>query len=326
MTRWSRTSALLGAVAWLGWLWARPADGGDVGTIAPALLLAVLLFTPLALALAATTDGAGGQPLPYRVATYLQPFAAALVVFSFLLPPGIPAGLLAAGWLLLTGLVGLFGLARVLARGIAPIEEACVDAGLLYLPVGGAWLVLSRLGAQPLGFGDTIVLLTAVHFHYAGFAAPILTGMAGRKLGEVKPGDRPAFRLVAVGVIAGTPLLAAGFTFSPLLAGVAACVLAASLVGLALLTLFFVVPAVEAAVPRALLIVSAASLAPAMLLAAAYAIGELTRVPVLTIPQMAHVHGWLNALGFVLCGLLAWSVLDPPPRPAAPLRRDGQAR
>src|SRR2546427_2725107 len=38
-----------------------------------------------------------------------------------------------------------------------------IDAGLLYLPVGAVWFIMARLGSQPFGFGDTIVLLTAVH-------------------------------------------------------------------------------------------------------------------------------------------------------------------
>jgi hypothetical protein len=69
---------------------------------------------------------------------------------------------------------------------------------MLYLPIGGAWLVASRLGIQPLGFGDTIVLLTAVHFHFAGFAAPVLAGLAGR---TVAAGTRSVERGVAGGGI-----------------------------------------------------------------------------------------------------------------------------
>ena len=48
-----------------------------------------------------------------------------------------------------------------------------------------------------LGFGDTIVLLTAVHFHYAGFALLLLAGLAGRRLRAGTPVVWGIFRLVA---------------------------------------------------------------------------------------------------------------------------------
>jgi hypothetical protein len=44
-----------------------------------------------------------------------------------------------------------------------------------------------------------------------------------------------------------------------------------------------------------------------MALSAVYALGEFLRTGWLSIPEMARTHGLLNALGFVLCGLLAWT-------------------
>jgi hypothetical protein len=60
------------------------------------------------------------------------------------------------------------------------VDELCLHAALVYWPVGCLWLVISRAGVNPLGFSDDIVLLTAVHFHYAGFAALTMLGMTGR--------------------------------------------------------------------------------------------------------------------------------------------------
>src|SRR5690242_14157809 len=43
--------------------------------------------------------------------------------------------------------------------------------------------------------------------------------------------------------------------------------------------------------------------------------GRLERRPdmiardAIDIPRMVRVHGWLNALGFVLCGLLGWTLM-----------------
>ncbi len=43
-----------------------------------------------------------------------------------------------------------------------------------------------------------------------------------------------------------------------------------------------------------------------MILAVDWALGQHTAIRALTIPQMAQVHGSLNALGFAVCGLLGW--------------------
>lgn len=45
-------------------------------------------------------------------------------------------------------------------------------------------------GYRPLDFAAVIVVLTAVHFHYAGFLLPIFTGLAVRRL----PGTMSALR------------------------------------------------------------------------------------------------------------------------------------
>ena len=42
-----------------------------------------------------------------------------------------------------------------------------------------------------------------------------------------------------------------------------------------------------------------------MALAVAWAAGQHWAIPVLSIPDMARTHGLANALGFILCGLIA---------------------
>jgi hypothetical protein len=308
---WSRTSTILGASIWLLLLAAPLSSDESLAPIARLLLLAVLVVTPLALPLAAPPDRADHATLAHRAALAAQPFAALLVVAAFVLPAGLPAALLAAAWLLPTGLAALTGLLRLLARDNARADELCIDAGLIYLPVGAVWLLFNRLGLNPLDFGDTIVLLTAVHFHYAGFAAPILAGLLGRQIATARPTAWPLFRLVAAGVIAGIALVAAGITlarYTPLVEVAAALLFATSLLGLAALTLGIAVPATADRFAQTLLVVSAASLVVTMLFAAAYAVGQFLATPIVGIPRMVQVHGWLNALGFVMCGLLAWTL------------------
>jgi YndJ-like protein len=308
---WTRASALLGGLAWLLLFGVALPGDTTTATIGRLLLLAALVVTPLGLLLAEPPAGDQRAALPYHAALIIQPFAAALVVIAFLTPAGPLAALLASGWLLLAGLAALTSLLRLLARRNARASELCIDAGLLYLPVGAVWLLFNRTGFSPLGFGDTIVILTAVHFHYAGFAAPILAGLAGRLIAAVRPALWPLFRLVAAGVIAGIALVAAGITlarFTSVIEVAAAVLFAVSMLSLAALVLFVVVPATRGRLAQALLVVSAASLVVTMLLAGGYAVGRFVGTPLIDIPRMVQIHGWLNALGFVLCGLLAWTV------------------
>ncbi|MFW6125208.1 MAG: YndJ family transporter [Pirellulales bacterium] len=141
-----------------------------------------------------------------------------------------------------------------------------------------------------------------MHFHYAGFALPILTGLAGRAL----PGLLA--RSAAALVITGVPLVALGFAFWPLLEWLAAWLLTVGCI-LAGVNQFHV--AVRSTVwPRqALLAVSAVSLMAGMALAAVYALGEYRGTAWLDIPAMLPFHGVANALGFALLGLCAWALL-----------------
>jgi protein-S-isoprenylcysteine O-methyltransferase Ste14 len=69
-----------------------------------------------------------------------------------------------------------------------------------------------------------------------------------------------------------------------------------------------VIPSLRTRAARALLAVSSAAVLACMALAGVYALGEYLRTGWLSIPEMARTHGALNALGFALCGLLAWTL------------------
>jgi hypothetical protein len=77
--RWGRGSAILGGCAWLALMPLEPAGWGTTGLVERLLLLALLVFTPLGLAL--TVSGSQGPtPHTYRATAYSQPFAAAIAV------------------------------------------------------------------------------------------------------------------------------------------------------------------------------------------------------------------------------------------------------
>jgi hypothetical protein len=164
------------------------------------------------------------------------------------------------------------------------------------------------LDIHPLGFDDTIVLLTAVHFHYAGFAAPLITGLTGRALSAASRSQK-LYQASALGVTAGTPLVAAGITLSPLLEVVGAIILATSLAGIAYLTRYLVLRVITSALARTFLTISATCLLIGMVFTYLYALGEFTGYRFVSIPQMIVVHGMVNSLGFALFGLLGWTII-----------------
>jgi hypothetical protein len=310
---WHHISAIVGGVAWLPLLALLPAASPTITLITALLLLAVLVFVPLALGLAAadceisTQAGAARASGGWRLALRVQPCAAAATAIAFLLPAGVLAGVLASSWMLFAGIVALLGLMRLFDHGMRDAAELCIDVSLLLLPIGGFWLAMARFGVRPLGFGDTIVLLTAVHFHYAGFALLMLAGLAGRRLRAGAPVVLGSFRLAAAGLIAGVPLVALGITFSRVLEIGAVLLLASSVLAFALLNLLAVVRLLARRAARVLLAISALASVATMLLAAGYAGGSIVGLA-LTIPQMVVAHGAVNAFGLVLCGLLAWTI------------------
>jgi len=274
---WNRWSALAGAAACGG----LAANGLDL--IESLFLLAALGVAPLVLELA-------GLP---RFLSVIQPFAAALAAVSFLLPVGPAAGLVAGPWAVFTGLVALAAFLRLRGAVRAGWPELLETLGLMPVAVGGGMLAAARAGIDVGGFPPVIVLLTAVHFHYTMFATPLLAARAAR--------IRPWVLAPGALLLAATPLLALGFVFSPRLQVGAALAVSAATAAIGLGQ----PGTARGRAARALLLVSSAAVLAGMGLAGVYALGEFLRTGWLSIPEMARTHGLLNALGFVLCGLLA---------------------
>ena len=296
----ARRSAVAGLIVWLLLLLTPSADSAHIELIHKAAFFAVLVIVPLGLSIVA-----GENSALYRLIVFAQPVAVVPTIVSFFFSMGPSSAALAGAWLIFTGLVALFGVSRLFSRGLFPIAELSIDAGLLYLPVGAAWLVIYRLGVQPFGYGETIILLTVVHFHFAGFAAPIVAGASGRALSDTEY-PRTLFAVSVFGIVAAMPLVAAGITFAPLLGLVGALLLTTGLVLLAIITIGWVCRVVEPS-SRALLVIGAVSSCVAMVLACLYAYSLVSKTLILTISTMAMTHGLLNAFGFAACSLIAWS-------------------
>lgn len=301
----AKRSAAVGVVVWLLMLVAT-SDSRETELVHRVVFFALLVIVPLGLSLIATADQTSGFGL-VRAAVMLQPLAALITIASFFFDKGFLSASLSVAWLLLCGLIALFGLTRLLSRGLYPLHETSIDAGLLYLPVAGAWLVVYRLGVQPFDYGEMIILLTVVHFHFAGFAAPIIAGMVGRKLAREGREPGQVFTLIVLALVGAMPLVAAGITFSPWLGLLGTLLLATGLMLLAVLTIFKVLPVIPTLGARMLLSIAALSSCGAMVLACLYSYSLVAHVLILRIPTMAMTHGLLNAFGFAACSLLAWS-------------------
>ena len=187
------------------------------------------------------------------------------------------------------------------------LKTACRIVSFMYLPIGCAWLTASRFGLSPMSFQEPIVLLTAVHFHFAGFAAPLLALAAGTAIEKKTFIPRRIFNVVAAGILAGPGLLAAGFVIGPRLKLAMALLVACSEAGL---SLFFLALArsMRPRLAQMFVAISALSVLCAMVLAGVWAIGEFPLQPFVHLDEMARFHGTANALGFILCGLVGWTL------------------
>jgi len=274
---------------------------GPLGLLELLFLLAAWVIVPLGLRFLPDVG-------PIRLARRIQPAAAVLATISFFLPTGIAAAALAAPWTILNGLVALGGLMTVREAFKGGIPSLLLLAAMMMPPVGGVHLVSSRLGHPMAGFPEPIILLTAVHFHYTAFAAPILASLTAR----TGPWAGLA-KAAGVGLVGGTPLLAAGFLFSPVLKSAAVGILVISVVAAAVAQ----IGAARTLAPgraRMLLLVSSLAVMAGMVLAAVFEHGYATGRTWISIPQMAWSHGLLNGIGFSLCGLLAYTYPHERPR------------
>lgn len=312
LAKWNHVSAVLGAAVWMLVALGRLPGWVTLSDLKLLLLLALCVITPLAVPLVPFLDTHRPLWAVSRLVILLQPFAALITGLSLLLDTGPLAAALACVWLAFTALVALLGITLFMQKGSMPLAGVCLAVAVIYLPIGGTWLVLASLGTRPLGFSPPIVLLTAVHFHFITLAALIVTGLTGYAItGSQSRGGWRIWRVAAVSMLANPLLVAAGITLTQVtglhwLESAAAVLLAASLMVIALLGLRFVVPATPRPLARGLLAVSSAAVLITMLFAIGYALGTATGAWAITISQMIAVHGWLNAVGFGFCGLLGW--------------------
>lgn len=315
-------SAGLGAIGWLTLVVV-----GALNPIYDIIALAMLVLVPLAVRLADTPRRDGTRSGWYRLAVLGQPVMALPGVISLTMDPGLAAVLTALPWAAVTGAIAGFGAWRLLGRGPWPIEELAVDAGLLYIVVGGGALLFDRAGVS-LAFQPVIITLTIVHFHYAGSVLPILAGLAGRHSPDGRVGL--LLRVTTGIIIVGPGIIATGITAAAFDLPFAGIVEFAAVTFFTTAVVLFSWSVITDVLPRTprwsqRLLVGIASLAvtASMGFAVLYGFARATGgvyfgIGAQSFGLMITYHGQLNAYGFAVLALVGWRLAVPESRARPP--------
>jgi hypothetical protein len=283
---------LVGLIIWVAALVLLPAP-----LAARILLLAPLVIVPRLLTL-----------LPDRrwvasLAGWPAVLAALPLLVAFALPPGALAAIFVLPWLALA----IGGALAAILHGLAQLPSILqprrwadlgIDVALGFWAVGAIFTVIDRLGVDT-GFSATIVLLTATHFHFAGFGLVSLASLLAR--------SRPWLRAPVAGLIVGIPLTALGFVLvSDAFDAVGALFVALSGIGVGVGLLTVAVSGASRWAAR----LAGVALFVGMPMGIAWSMAILLGTSFLDLDTMIRTHGALNATA-VLLGVAAY-------RPEAP--------
>lgn len=257
------------------------------------LLAGPILFVPWGLVLLTEK-----WPITQMLVNNVLPFGGVLLAAAFCWSPGYMAACFAFCW----SSVALYLLNWALQKRYALSPAALL--AIVFLNVAAAWALADRLGWQPLGFDPLIVLLTAIHFHYAGFALAVLTALLPESTSK---------RGLSWGLLLGVGGVAIGIT-STQLGGPAwievISVTMMVLVGWGVVVAQALNALLGRGLARVLLLLGSLALMIGLFLALLYGWRFHHQWAWLTIPWMYATHGVLNSVGFVLLsfvGLTMWT-------------------
>ena len=262
------------------------------------IVLAALVLVPTVLRSAGMVERRGEQ-----IAVALAGWA---MLAAYTLQPGLLAALLSLPWLL----VSVLTLGKALQNFLLSTRDStdvALFSAYLFFPVGTIAAFSDRLSWTPLGFSPIIILLTAAHFHYAGFLLP---WMAAKVLQHTKA--RVAAQVLSLLIVSGIPAVALGITLTqfsaPAWIETAAATIMAS--GGMVLAVWHVGLAFEKknSLPRRIgQLGIAGCLFLGMTLALLYGWRAYFPLPFLSIPWMYALHGSVNTLGVGILGVWVWS-------------------
>ena len=284
--RWAWSVTAIGLVVWLAALVLVPAP-----LAARIFLLAPLVVVPRLITLLPMRAWVG------RIGGWPALVAALPLVVAFALPAGPVAGVLALPWLA----CALVGLAAATRHGLANLPSILtpnrladlgIDVALGFWAVGATFALLDRLGIDT-GFSPAIVLLTATHFHFAGFGLLAVASLLAV--------ERRWVAASVAGLMAGIPLTALGFVLaSNPISAAGALVTGLSGIGVAIA----LVSARVAMRADWLARVAGVALLVGMPMGIAWSMAILAGVVFLDLDTMIRTHGALNALAVLLVVLV----------------------
>ncbi len=275
----------------IGWLW--PVSLKSLDWVRIILISVPLLWAPLAVAATGVL-----VPIPSRQLRFFFP-AAILFAFAFLLPPTRAAAFCTLSWLLLSLWLAYRAAMKLLASEPFRLPLLCAAAAYFYLIVGAAWVVADRLGVQPFGFDPVTGLLTAVHFHYAGFLFLLAAGLALRSW------NSPLAPVVGWLAVLGPLLVATGILIThydgpQVIELLAATVMALGGAGVAVRHVQLGISPSKGIGGKLYWLLGGMLLLAGMALALLYGWRSVYPIPLLTIPWMYAVHGSVNAAAAAL--------------------------
>lgn len=256
------------------------------------LLVAPLLVVPALLHLPGPAIPRLGPVA--RLAGWPTLLAALPLIIAFSLPAGPLALVFALPWLAFTAVVAVAAILDALTRlrGLRQrqtLDTLIVDGALGFLATGALFLAFDRIGIAPLGFAPQIILLTAVHFHFAGFALLLIGATLAERLGS------GLLTLAAIGLAVGMPVTATAFLLdSDPLNAIGAMLVVAGALGVA---------DGLSRLRRVPLLVAGLLLLIGVPFGLAWAVVPLLGTPSLDLEAMIRVHGGLNSGGIVLAAI-----------------------
>jgi len=271
------------------------------------LLFAAFIIVPLVILLLKYDEKIPIQRTIYTVMKLFQFPAALLVLVSMMSTnnwgfegTAIP-GALSLGWLLLTLLLCLYGIANIVIHK-GKIAEIAIGAGLVYFFIGGIWFTLYQYQWTLFQANPATHALSSVHFHFSSAIVPIFIGMLGRIM--TKKSWYPW--VVAIDII-GPILIAIGMIFSKPIEYIGVTLFACNI---AIYTTYLLTylkrnPLYKKA--AVFLVVSCLAFYTIVVVSMFYPL--LKRKFDLTILDFIPIYGALHAFGFVLCGLIGWIYL-----------------
>ena len=279
------TPTAAGFAVWIGAMAMLP---GPVA--ARIMLLAPLVIVPRLL-------GAIGERRWVRAMRGWPALLTALpLLVAFSLSTGPVAAAFVLPWLA-TALVGATAATAHVMAGLPSVlrprelPRFGVDVALGFLGVGAVFTLIDRLGIDT-GFSPIIVLLTATHFHSAGFGLLALASFASA--------IRPWLRASILGLAFGIPVTALGFTLrSDAIGAIGAWLVGLS--GIAVAVGWLATRTVDSRVW--LFRLAGVALLIGMPMGIAWSLAVLTGQQFIDLDTMVRSHGALNAFAVLAASL-----------------------